>query len=114
MNEFTLGTCVGMVQTVVGHPLDTIKTNYQNNQVLKYNPNRLYKGLSYPLFSTTAINGLLFYSNDYFKSTYLSERYGDNHYISGFMTGLVCSPIINIFESYRVRRQLNDIKKELV
>ena len=37
MSEFTLGTCVGMVQTIIGHPLDTIKTNYQNNQTLKFN-----------------------------------------------------------------------------
>ena len=107
MNEFTLGTCVGMVQTVVGHPLDTIKTNCQNNQTLKYNPTRLYRGLSYPLFSTTAINGLLFYSNDYVKSNFVLEKY-NNNYISGFITGFVCSPVINVFETYKVRRQLND------
>ena len=31
MNDFIIGTCVGMIQTIVGHPLDTMKTNYQNN-----------------------------------------------------------------------------------
>ena len=30
MNEFILGTIVGLVQTIIGHPLDTLKTNYQN------------------------------------------------------------------------------------
>jgi len=31
MKEFYLGLMVGLVQTGIGHPLDTIKTNYQNN-----------------------------------------------------------------------------------
>ena len=33
MNEFCLGLSVGSVQTIIGHPLDTIKTNFQNNIV---------------------------------------------------------------------------------
>ena len=36
MNEFYLGLSVGSVQTIIGHPFDTIKTNYQNNLKLKY------------------------------------------------------------------------------
>ena len=36
MNEFYLGLSVGSVQTIIGHPLDTIKTNYQNNSKTKY------------------------------------------------------------------------------
>ena len=105
MNEFTLGTCVGMVQTVIGHPLDTLKTNYQNNQNLKLNKNavgRLFRGITYPLFSTTIINGFLFYSNDSLK------QYNKNSFISGFMTGIICSPMINIFETCKVKRQLNE------
>lgn len=105
MNEFTLGTFVGVVQTIAGHPLDTIKTNYQNNQTLKFNKNSittLYRGLSYPLFSTSIINGFLFYSNDTFNNI------SNNNFISGFMTGIVCSPMINIFETCKVRKQLNE------
>ena len=105
MNEFTLGTCVGMVQTVIGHPLDTLKTNYQNNQKLKLNKNAvgtLFRGMTYPLFSTTIINGFLFYSNDSFK------QFHKNSFVSGFMTGIICSPMINIFETCKVKRQLNE------
>ena len=29
MNEFYLGNLVGMVQTIIGHPLDTLQTNFQ-------------------------------------------------------------------------------------
>ena len=29
MNEFTLGYFNGIIQTLVGHPFDTIKTNFQ-------------------------------------------------------------------------------------
>ena len=105
MNEFFLGTCVGMVQTVIGHPMDTMKTNYQNTQKLKLKNNpvkRLFKGIYYPLFSTTLINGFLFYSNDTLKQIH------QNNFVSGFMTGVVCSPMINFFETCKVKRQLNE------
>lgn len=102
MNEFYLGLCVGGVQTVIGHPLDTIKTCQQNNQRLLYNLN-LYRGLSYPLYSSTLINGFLFYSNDVMK------KYTYNNYLSGFATGLLCSPMINVFETYKVKKQTNQL-----
>ena len=60
MNDFTIGTCIGLVQTFVGHPLDTIKTNYQNNLKYKINFNKLHYGLRYPMMSTVITNSLLF------------------------------------------------------
>jgi len=33
MNEFVVGAIVGSVQVIVGHPLDTIKTNIQTNKI---------------------------------------------------------------------------------
>lgn len=41
MNEFTLETFVGVVQSIVGYPLDTIKTNYHNNKSLGFNKNSI-------------------------------------------------------------------------
>ena len=101
MNEFYLGLSVGSVQTIIGHPFDTIKTNYQNNLKLKYSPLNLYKGVSYPLFSSAIVNGFLFYSND---NIY---KYSKNNFVSGFFTGLLCSPLINIFETLKVKEQTN-------
>ena len=86
MNEFTLGTFVGVVQTVIGHPLDTIKTNYQNNKILRFNKNSittLYRGLSYPLFST--YHKWIFCSIQMIPLIILVITI----FISGFMTGIV-------------------------
>ena len=42
--DFLAGLSSGITQTLIGHPLDTIKTNKQNNIKVKGN---LYKGLNY-------------------------------------------------------------------
>ena len=33
MKEFGVGAIVGSAQVIVGHPLDTIKTNIQTNKI---------------------------------------------------------------------------------
>ena len=107
MNEFLLGTLVGLVQTVVGHPLDTLKTIYQNQSQVgsrKFPVTTLYRGVSYPMVSSVITNGFLFYSQDninfFFK----------NNFISGFVSGFMVSPLINIFEVYKIRKQIGNNK----
>ena len=105
MKEFYMGLMVGLVQTGIGHPLDTIKTNYQNNIKLnlkKHKFKTLYRGVKYPMLASVLTNGCLFYSNKYFFDQL------NNHYYSGFMTGLVCSPLINGFETMKVQHQINE------
>ena len=101
MHDFTMGTCIGLVQTIVGHPLDTIKTNFQNNKKYKIQMNKLYNGLKYPLISTVGSNGLLFHFNGAIKREYQSS------YASGFISGIICSPFINYFEVNKVQKQIN-------
>jgi solute carrier family 25 carnitine/acylcarnitine transporter 20/29 len=105
MKEFYLGLMVGLVQTGVGHPLDTIKTNFQNKTSLDLKKNKLktlYRGVKYPLFASVLTNGCLFYSNKYFFDQV------ENHFYSGFMTGIICSPLINGFETMKVQHQVNE------
>ena len=62
--------CAGIVQTIVGHPLDTIKTRIQidNNNIkkvisnIKKNENvlSLYKGGLMPLVGNSILNSFLF------------------------------------------------------
>ena len=105
MKEFYLGLMVGLVQTGIGHPLDTIKTNYQNKNKLDLSKNRiqtLYRGIKYPMIASIMTNGCLFYSNKYFFDKL------ENHYYSGFITGLICSPLINGLEAMKVQNQINE------
>jgi len=51
----------GIVQTVVGHPIDTIKTRIQNNMSWKsLSYKGYYKGYHSPFIVSLAFNGELF------------------------------------------------------
>ena len=103
MNEFILGTLVGSVQTIIGHPLDTLKTNFQSNKKLSLKNDaikKLYRGVSYPLTSSIITNGFLFYWQDIIDKKY------DNKFYSGFISGFLTGPLINCFEVYKVKEQL--------
>eukprot|EP00127_Corallochytrium_limacisporum_P005622 Clim_evm1s210 gene=Clim_evmTU1s210 len=73
--DFVAGTAAGMVQVLVGHPLDTIKVRLQTQghpqkfsgpmdcavqTVRKEGFFALYKGMSSPLVGIAAVNALLF------------------------------------------------------
>ena len=60
MDEFIYGGIVGSVQTIIGHPLDTIKVLIQNKQCINYNFKRLYFGITYPLISSIINHSLCF------------------------------------------------------
>lgn len=103
MTEFILGNIVGMVQTIVGYPLDTLKVIRQKEKYIKLvplNPVRLYKGIQYPLLGNSIVNGISFYT---YNKTY---QYTKSVTISGFMSGVCISPVLNIIEVYKVRSQL--------
>ena len=54
MNEFIAGAVSGFGQTLVGHPFDTVKVRLQNNVSLtKLKPQHYYRGVGYPLFSSS-------------------------------------------------------------
>lgn len=101
MSEFFNGTIVGISQTIIGHPLDTIKTLIQDGKSFKFNTlGRFYRGVTYPIISSAIINGTMFYST---KSI---NEFSNNYYYSGAVTGIITSPLINIFELYKVRSQI--------
>jgi hypothetical protein len=48
MESFWAGLISGIFQTVVGHPLDTLKVWKQNNSRISPSFFNLYKGIKYP------------------------------------------------------------------
>ena len=102
MNEIIAGLTSGIAQTIIGHPLDTIKVLIQNKQpIKKLNLRNLYNGWRYPLAISMLFNGSVFPINNYFyKKNY-------NHYISGFITGMVVSPLVYTFDIGKIKQQTN-------
>ena len=93
-NDFLNGIIVGLVQTLTGHPFDTIKVLKQGKKNINYktlNFPRLYRGITYPLCGYGIFNSMQFGTYQYFNNII------DNSILagagSGFISGLMLSPI---------------------
>ena len=61
MNKENIGIFIGSIQTFIGHPLDTLKTNlHQNKKNNLYNIRELYRGIYFPMISSVSSNFVLF------------------------------------------------------
>jgi solute carrier family 25 (mitochondrial carnitine/acylcarnitine transporter), member 20/29 len=103
------GFFVGLTQTLIGYPLDTLKTwsqsqNLQVKQQLKHKltVRNLYRGMSAPIATSTGLNTLFFGITHYLHD---NSQFGLNYHTSGFIAGISIAPIINPIELYKVRRQ---------
>ena len=107
--------CAGIVQTIVGHPLDTIKTRIQidnnninntlNNIYKNENILLLYKGSIMPLVGTSILNSFLFTYH------YNLNKKINNHYLTGIFTGCVSGIILSPLELIKCNLQNNREKK---
>ena len=105
MNKDTIGIYVGLCQTLIGHPLDTIKTRIQSGEGQLNS--KLWAGISIPLVSSVGINATSFYLFNQFQNVF--SKYVDNNlgvnYISGFCSGILSSVIIHPIEYFKIRKQ---------
>lgn len=98
MNEFYSGMTMGIVQSILGHPLDTMKTLTQHNKkmVIESNPKILYRGIAYPLLSKGFTNGSRFLLADYYN-----KIFNGNWYLSGLATAITTSPVLSVMDYYK-------------
>ena len=105
MNEIysniIVGFLSGYTSNKITYPLDTIKVWKQTNSYQKINLTNLYRGCFYPSVIAGVINSTLFSSN------YLLYNYTHNHYISGALTGMSFSILINPIDYYKIQKQNN-------
>ena len=102
MNEYAKGGVVGLGQVITGHPLDTLKTLSQVKSQQKIGIRTLYRGATYPLYTSFICNSVMFgvYDNLYKKN--------NNSVISGVITGFSIALPVNIFDFLKIKRQLNN------
>ena len=103
MNDFIAGSFSGFAQIIVGHPLDTVKVILQNTKSFNFRTFPIkdyFRGIKYPLLNSTIINSVTFGTN-----SHLYEKY-KNHFVSGFLTGLVVTPFVHIQDIGKIQRQL--------
>ena len=97
---FIAGTCTGVIGTIFGHPMDTIKTRYQVNKSIRFN-RYLYRGIGNGIIIAVMTNSFTFGASDNLN------RYCDNYYLSGFVTGLLTGALINTSEYNKIQAQCN-------
>jgi len=99
--DYFIGNSIGLTNTIIGYPLDTIKVHYQkNNKMPNINMN-LYKGVKYPLYSSLILNTIVF--GNYNKI----NNYTNNNFLTGFFLGGIGSILINPFEIKKISSQVN-------
>lgn len=100
MCDIIAGIASGVAQTVVGHPLDTIKVLIQNGHPWKMNTfSMYYRGAGFPFVSSVLFNATVF-------SVY--ERtisHTQSSYISGMLSGVIVSPIMYTFDVGKIKLQ---------
>lgn len=126
MTEFLAGCASGCLQSLIGHPLDTLKVIKQTSLPVKnsekfksFTPNKnlislnLYRGVSYPTMMNMITAGLIFDTNSrLYKRT-------QSHYSSGLITGTCIAPIMYFFDTGKIYHQTyynkknNSTKKQL-
>lgn len=95
------GMMSGVIQTIVGFPLDTLTVWKQNKRKSDITFANLYKGIKYPLIQNPILCGSGFFFNDYFS------KVTNNYVVSSFYTGIINSTILTPFDYYKINRQQN-------
>jgi len=101
-NIFLAGFLTGGIQTIIGHPLDTIKVLLQTNNKKNIKLNGLYNGLKYPLLTQSCVSSVLFGSFNFFKKYNLNNM--NAGICSGVLTGIILTPI----ELLKIKEQTNN------
>lgn len=96
--EYGIGYFVGITQTAIGYPFDTLKTRKQLGTGKISNSNVL-KGIRFPLFNSTLINTITFGNRSYFKEV------TGNPLLSSFYTGLINGFVQNQLDYLKVKSQ---------
>lgn len=111
MDGYVGGFMSGVAQTLIGHPLDTLKTWRQNKNLLKQPPRtfmNLWKGIQYPMIQLPIVCGVSFglYENIYNMS--------NDRITAGMVSGFLRTSIITPLEYYKIniQQQLKPVWRE--
>ena len=124
--EAIAGLSAGIVGTVIGYPLDVIKTRKQTQtsktggilstglRIARHEGVlSLYKGIAPPLISLSILNTINFASYSYFQSFFQAERGWDwKNALAGGAVGPLASTVSTIENLVKTQMQLDNISKK--
>ena len=105
--HFMNGAVSGMAGIILSHPFDTIKTNIQSNNSIKFSFRFLYKGIYPPLFGVGFEKAIVFGTflnfNHFFEKKEFKRE--TNIAISGALSGFFASFIVTPVERIKILLQ---------
>jgi solute carrier family 25 carnitine/acylcarnitine transporter 20/29 len=102
MNDYIIGNIIGISQTMIGYPFDTLKTNIQNRNSIRLfykSPIKLYTGAKYPLIMAMIGNTFMF--GNYSQLI----EYTGNKPLAACLTGVIGAFMITPFDYFKIQRQ---------
>lgn len=105
--EFLHGAIVGVAQTLLGFPFDTLKTRRQAFPEAKLNFKGIYRGVGYPMISTCMIT-----SNNFGFASFMKGQ-GYSWWQGGFAAGFLSAFLNAPLEMRKVNRQVGSSLKNV-
>lgn len=108
---FYKGAISGATGLLLSHPIDTIKSNVQNNTKINWSLRGLYRGVYPPLIGMGMEKALVFgvYQNSYFflnNIDFINNEFLKRG-ISGAVAGFVCSFVVTPVDRLKILYQTN-------
>jgi len=99
--DYIIGNIIGISQTLVGHPFDSVKIRMQNSTGKSSDlfKRSLMSGVKFPLMSNCIINSLTFGNYNSLVSV------TGNELAASGITGMINGIILNHFDYYKTNRQ---------
>jgi hypothetical protein len=102
MKDIIPPLAIGLTEVSIGHPFDTAKVLIQNKKRwIGLPPSHYYRGWKFPLFCSCVFNCTVFPMYD------KTIKYTKNYWLSGFLSGLIVSPIVFTLDTFKIKRQIN-------
>jgi hypothetical protein len=100
--DYIIGNIIGISQTLVGHPFDSVKIRMQNSagkSTVDLFKRSLMSGAKFPLMSNCIINSLTFGNYNSLVSV------TGNELAASGITGMINGIVLNHFDYYKTNRQ---------
>ena len=99
IKNYMSGYISGVSAILVSHPIDTIKTNYQENLKVNYSLRSLYRGILAPVIGVGLEKAIVFGTYD------LINNKINNYALSGAFAGLSASFVVTPYERIKILLQ---------
>lgn len=102
MSDIISAFGVGMTEVLIGHPFNTAKVLIQNKKKwYGLNWKQYYRGVRYPLVSSTFFNMMVFPIKE------RTHQYTNSYFISGILAGVIVTPGMFFIDTFTIKRQTN-------